>query len=147
MRIDQGGFTAVEWSIGLAVLLLPVTVLVLTIGTWGARTNMANLIAQEAARRVALADSWESGVESALELGAEIAENHGLGEIVCEGEGCMRLTISGASGEDLSRGNEVVVTVAVPIPPMAIPLIPASWTEATYVARHAERVDDYRSLP
>jgi hypothetical protein len=149
VKAERGerGFTAVEWTIGLGLLLMPVAILVLTIGTWGERTNVARLIAQEAARAVVLADDWQSGTGAALALADEIAANHGLGEIACAGAGCMTVSIAGTLGNELVRGNEVIVTVAVPIPAVAIPLIPERWTEMTYTAEHTERVDDFRSLP
>lgn len=145
---DEDGFTAVEWSVGLGVIVVPVAILVLTIGTWGERTSMARLIAQETAREVVLADTWDAGITDAQALAREIAANHGMAaDSWCEGDGCLSVEISGLLGDDLIRGNEVQVTVNVPIPAVAIPFIPEEWTETVYTADHGERVDDYRSFP
>ena len=144
----QGGFVVPEWLLGIGLIIMPVVVIVASIAPWYQRANMATLMAQEAARVMVLADSWEAGESEARSVAAEIASNHGFsGSDWCSspGAGCVWLGFSGNSVGVLQRGTEVIVQVEVPIPGVVVPGV-GQVAEFQWGQAHTERVDDYRSF-
>jgi len=144
----QQGFAAVEWLLGLGLILMPVIVIVGSIAPWYQRANMANLMAQEAARVMVLADDWATGEAEARVLAQEIAANHGFGSDDWCGSpapGCVSISFDAAVPGVIQRATEVTVSVEVPIPGVVVPFVgevaPFQWAGV-----HTERVDDYRSI-
>jgi hypothetical protein len=144
----QSGFAAPEWLLGIGLIIMPVIVIVASIAPWYQRANMATLIAQEAARTMVLADSWEGGEVDARAVAIEIAANHGFAAAdwcPSPGPGCLWIGFDGTTPGNLQRGTEISVQVEVPIPGVVVPgvgqVAEFQWTQA-----HSERVDDYRSI-
>src|SRR6266542_2451137 len=70
VRGDEG-FVAVELSLGVAMLLLPVTLVVLTLPTWSERQAAARAIAREVARAAAIAGACDE--QQAQDVADEMA--------------------------------------------------------------------------
>ncbi len=149
-RRAERGFTTVEWTLGLGLIVLPLTLLVLTIAPWFERASMARLIANEAARVMVLADDYATGEAEARAVAEEIAANYGFAAgDWCEspgGDGCLWMGLSSTTPGALARSGEVTATVEVPIPATTIWFI-AEAPGFQWTTEHVERVDDYRSFP
>lgn len=136
-RLHRGdrGSAVIEWPLTIALLLLPVGLMVLTFPTWTERQTVARSAAQESARIVVLADSFEEGVADAREAVTQTAINFGVDPST------VHVTFAG----DWGRGGSITATVTVTMPAVQLPGLGnvGSWT---WSASHTERVDDYRSL-
>lgn len=130
----QGGFAGLELTLAVGFLLIPVACLVLTLPTWVERQTVARTAAREAARQLATAPSWSTGVAQADQAVAEIADNNGLN----------RNGVHAGYQGSLTRGSTVTVRVTVDIPAVNLPLFGATGGFA-YTATHDETVDAYRS--
>jgi hypothetical protein len=135
-RRSESGFVATEFAFGVAVLVLPVVLLVLTFPRWSERQVTARVIAREVARRAARDGMCDVSVARAL--GTTMARNLGVAagdvgvELVC------------ADGSALAAGSDIEARVTVAMPAVQMPGVGAvgawSWT-----ARHREPVDRYVS--
>jgi hypothetical protein len=128
------GFVAIEFVLGIGLLVVPVALLVLTLPGWSERQSVARVIAREAAVRVAAVGICDS--EMARQLGAAMAEN--LAVPVAD----ITVRLGCLPGAALPPESEVEADVTVTIPGVVIPGIGTigawSWT-----ARHREPVDRY----
>jgi hypothetical protein len=135
-RGAESGFVATEFAFGVAVLVLPIALLVLTFPRWSERQVTARVIAREVTRRAARDGICEPRVARAL--GASMARNLG----VVPGDIGVELTCS--DGAALAPGSDVEARVTVAMPAVELPGVGAvgawSWT-----ARHREPVDRYAS--
>jgi cytochrome c-type biogenesis protein CcmH/NrfG len=135
-RGAESGFVATEFAFGVAVLLLPIALLVLTFPRWSERQVTARVIAREVARRTARDGVCE--LSAARALGATMARNLG----VAPGE--IGVDLVCADGVALAPGSDVEARVTVAMPAVQLPGAGAvgawSWT-----ARHREPVDRYAS--
>lgn len=134
----EGGFAAIELSAGVALLLLPVALLVLSLPEWSSRQGIARLAARDGARSVALAGACDPG--RADRVVAAIAAGAGLPDDT------LRVSLDCAAGAPLPRGGTVTARVTVRMPAAAVPLIgsTAAWS---WTAVHREPVDPYGSRP
>jgi len=132
---SSGGYAAAEFVLGICLIVVPVTLLVLSLPIWSERQSMAQRAADESARTVVLAPSWDEGVLAGRRVVAEVSRNYGLPP------GTLRVEFEGA----LQRGAAVTSRVTVTMPVLAIPLVgrAAAWH---WTAVHVEHVDSYRSL-
>ena len=130
----ESGFVATELALGIAVLVVPVALLVLTLPRWSERQLTARVIAREVARRAA-----RDGVcdrDAAVSLAATMAVNLGTPprEVTVE--------LACADGTALVAGSDVEARVTVAMPAVEVPGVGPvgawSWT-----ARHREPVDLY----
>ena len=128
------GFAPLTTVLGLGFLVIPVLLLVLTLPTWEERTVDAHDAAAQAARVLATADTWASGIAAADRVVAEEAVNAGLAA------NQVSLDCSGS----LAPGAAVTATVTVSVPGGAIPGIGtfATWH---YTATSTQHVDSYKS--
>jgi hypothetical protein len=134
----EGGFVAAELVLGIGLLLVPVTLLVLTLPSWSERKTVARSIAREVSRIVA-----REGV-------CDVASANGLGEIMARNLGLAVADVTVEPicnpGALLTPGSDLEVDVTVRMPAVRIPAIGSvgawSWT-----ARHREPVDEYGSAP
>ncbi len=136
------GSVALELTLGLGLLVLPVALLVAVFPGWAERTAMARVAAQEAARIAVLADDAASGEAAGAAMALQVAANHG----VPVGDLATTVAVPRDARGDPLRGGIGIATVTVAIRLPALPLTGAprafSWT-----VTHRERIDDYRSLP
>ncbi len=138
-RAGERGYVAAEFTLGVCVILLPVTLMVLALPVWSERQVMAQRAANESARELALADSSAAGAAEADRVVTEVAANYGVPRSDVRGPDL-------SAGAGLAAGQTVLSQVTVRMPVMVIPLIGrvGSWS---WTAVHAERVDDHRSFP
>jgi len=132
----QDGYVALELALATGLLVLPLTIMVLTFPTWIERQSLARSSAQEAARTVVLADSWEQGTAEATALVERMAAGYRLST----DDVSVRFTGS------LERGAAVTATVTVNVPAANLPFIASvgSWSLS---GSDTEKVDQYRSFP
>lgn len=153
----EGGFTTIEWALGIGLIILPLAVVVASVGPWLERSSMGRVMAQESARAMVLADDWDSGVAAAESVARQIASNHGFGsdEWWC-GESCLSMTVESweidAAGNRipsfgvLGRGYEIEIEIDVPMQPLSLPFID-DFTAFRWSTSHVEKVDTFRSFP
>lgn len=140
-RAGDAGAVAVEWTLGVALLVLPVVMLVAVLPGWVERQSMARLAAREAARVAALAGEPPAGEAAGRTLALEIAANHGVGP----GEVAVDVHVPvDAAGEPLRDGT-VTATVDVAVPLVVVPGFGTAggWRLS---ATHREPLDQYRSM-
>lgn len=137
------GHAAVELAIAVAVLLLPVGLVVTAFGPWSEHRVLAESMAAEAARAVAVHLDHGSGVDvlvaSADSLGValELVRLGWCGDTLSDvGDATL--------GCSLTRGSEVIAEVAIWTPMFNTPWggVGGLWVRS----QHAEPVDLYRSL-
>ena len=135
-RNRESGFVATELAFGVAVLVVPVALLLLTLPRWSERQVTARMIGREVARRAARDGSCDQ--RGARALGATMARNLGLSA------NDLTVDLACADGAGLPAGSDVEVRVTVSMPAVELPGLGAvgawSWT-----ARHREPVDEYAS--
>jgi len=135
-RGAESGFVATELAFGVAVLVLPVTLLVLTFPRWSERQVTARVIGREVARRAVRDGVCDRAAASAM--ASSMARNLGVppGDVSVE-LGCV-------DGSGLVPGGDVEASVTIAMPAVHVPGVGAvgawSWT-----ARHREPVDRYVS--
>jgi len=136
---EEGGaaYAAIEMVLVLAVIVLPLLAGIAQLPRWVDARSTADLAAQEAARAMALADSWDEGRLAAERIVVTIADNRGLdvGDI-------ESVSIIG----DLNRGGAVTVTVTLQVPPVVLPGVGPVGGTISLSRSATERVDDFREF-
>jgi hypothetical protein len=137
-RRDERGFLAAELVAGIALLVVPVALLVLSLPQWAERETDARTIAREVGRTLAAA-GWCDGA-TAQSLASRMAGNVGIAR--------DQLTVEPrcTPGSTLAPGSELEVDVTVYMPPIHLPAVGdvAAWS---WTARHREPVDVYKAEP
>lgn len=131
----DSGFISLELVLGLALLVVPIALVVLTLPTWLARQNLARLAAQQAARTGVIADSTDQGAAAA----ANVVAGSGL-------DPGRDLTVTWDTGSSFARGGLVTARATVQSPAVVIPFL-GSIGSFPLAATFSERVDLYRSGP
>ena len=132
---DSGVSGALDMTLAVGLLMLPIVMLVASLPRWVETRSMAELAAQEAARTLALADDQTFGEAAGEAAARQIAANHGV----------EASTIAVRFSGILDWGQEVTASVTVPMPILDLPLI-GTFSIGDFTANHTERVDDYRSF-
>ena len=96
-RGSESGFVATEFAFGVAVLVLPVALLVLTFPRWSERQVTARVIAREVARRAARDGLCDTGAARAV--GATMARNLGVASRRRDGRPRVRRRRGTGAGE------------------------------------------------
>lgn len=133
----HAGFAAVEFVAGLALLVLPVAVLVVSLPVWAETQSAARSIVRETARVLALAEDDTAGRAAAASTAVTMAENLGvplLGGPRFDG------SVEGLPG----REAEVSASITVRLPLVPLPLL-EDLTAVAWTVDHRESVDVYRS--
>lgn len=130
----DGGFAALSLMLGLAVVVLPVLVVVLSLPVWLERAAAAQDAARLAARQLASNGSWARGSSCAQTVVGELAQAEGWGP------GTYFLAMSGS----VVPGGTVVASVYVAMPLAALPGL-GELGDVTYRAVSVDHVDSYRS--
>lgn len=133
-RRNDHGFVTIEFVLGAAFLLLPVTLIVLVLPTWSERQSIARVASREAARSFVVNQDQEQAKQVAL----QITENGNInpGSVTVDFE-----------GDPAQRGSSVRAIVSVKVPVTAIPILGADADAFTLTSSHTEVVDLYRSQP
>jgi hypothetical protein len=126
----------ITMALGVGLILLPIIALVLVLPTWAERTSDARDAARNAARALATANDWDSGVDAANRTVQEIATNNGLSP------SDVQTNYSGA----LVPGATVTATITVTIPAVRFPGL-AAFGATHFTANSTQQVDLYRPLP
>ena len=137
-RGRDDGFVAAELAAGVALLVLPVIVLVLSLPTWAERRTTARAIAREVGR--ATARSMVCDRAAARALATTMAANLGADP------SAVSVTLACPDGEPLAPGSTLEVAVTVQVPAVHLPAFgdAGGWT---ITARHREPVDEYGAVP
>jgi hypothetical protein len=134
----ESGFVALELALGIAVLVLPVSALVLVIPTWSERQTTARAIAREVGRSVAregvCRPEVASGVSGTMSANLGVSRRDVAVSVDCE------------PGSALVAAGELEVTVTVRMPAVELPGL-GSVGEWSWSARHRQPVDRYGSAP
>ena len=135
---DEGGFVALELVLGVAVLLFPASMLVVTLPRWSERQSTGRAIAREVARDSAVAGICD--LDRARTIARVMSEN--LGVATAD----VSVQLDCWPGAPLARNTAVTASVTVAMPAVAIPGVAdvGAWS---WTARHREPVDPYRSIP
>ena len=135
MTRDRGA-SPLELALGLMLLVVPVTIIVLSVAPVFEHRNFVRRAAAEAARTLVLADDQPEAaavsVVNTLAIGMGI-DPADVTVILCEGAECS-----------LSRGAQISVEVIAVVPELSS-FLPTG--ELTVNAKHVEQVDLYRSRP
>lgn len=149
----ERAFTATEFALSMGLVLLPVTLIVLSLPTWLEYRSFASTAAQEAAREAVLADTPGAATTAGRTIIDRIAANLGVDPqdvSICftvhdTGTAAAGGCRTGVAG--LPRGGAVTARVSVRMPALSFPVLGTTFEAFTYGASHTERVDDYRSFP
>jgi hypothetical protein len=132
------GFAAIELVAGVALLVFPVAMLVVSLPGWFDRQSVARQGARDAARAVVL-DGW-CRPEIASEAAARIALGGGLEA------SDVQVELDCVPGTALERDRIVTARVTIAMPALSVPLIGSvgAWQ---WTAAHGEPTDPYASRP
>jgi hypothetical protein len=141
--LGERGHAAVEFALGVGLLLIPVAILVLGFGPWSERRVVAEAAAAEAARTAVLS----LDVTAAGQVVSEIGANHGVEpeDMLLGWCGSTPAAVADAIDDcPLARGTVVEAEVRIWAPVVETPwgAIGGLWV----IARHVEPIDLYRSL-
>jgi hypothetical protein len=131
-RRAGSGFVAIEFVVGIALLMIPVVVLVSTLPGWAERRHAAAVAAGEAAKYGAR--SWpRSNDATARAIAHQVLANRGIPTRDA------RVSVTSSA----VRGGRVTVRVSVLVPGFRFgDQRVASWW---VTVERTERIDDYRS--
>lgn len=130
-------YAAIEMVLVLGLILLPLLAGIAQLPRWVDAKSTADLAAQEAARQMVLADSYDEGLAAAQATVAEVITNRGMDIGSFQG-----LSFNGA----LARGATVTATVTLRVPPVILPGFGPVGGNITVSRSATERVDDYRQF-
>ena len=132
------GFVAIELAAGVALLVFPVALLVVSLPGWFDRQSVARQGARDAARAVVL-DGWCSP-EIASAAVTRIARGRGLEA------GDVQVVLDCVADTALERDRTVTARVTIAMPAVSVPVIGSvgAWR---WTAAHAEPTDPYASQP
>jgi hypothetical protein len=134
----ERGFVVVEFAAGIALLVLPVALLVLSLPSWAERQSVARVVVREVGRTVARDGRCSTG--AARRLAAVVATNHGLAARE------ISVVLGCAPGAALPAGGVVSVAVTVREPGLRVPGI-GRIGEWFFTTRHSEPIDRYAGAP
>ncbi len=130
-------YAAVEMILVVGLILLPTIAGIAQLPRWVDAKSTADLAAQEAARAMVLADTWEEGQAAADSIASAVVGNRGFD--------VGALTAISFSGT-LDRGATVTVTVTLQVPPVILPGFGPVGGTISLSRSASERVDDYRQF-
>lgn len=139
-RDGEEGLVAAEYAAGVAFLLLPVSILVLSLPAWVGAVEAGRVAAQQAARAVVTAEDHADGIAAAQRLAAETLANRGVTQVgAVTFDGALRHR-AGDESQEL-----VTATVVVQVPAVQLPLL-GTWAAFDRAVAHTQPVDRYRSI-
>lgn len=132
----ERGATPLELALGLMLLVVPVTIIALSVAPVFEHRNFVRRAATEAARTLVLADDQQEAAAVA------VIETLAIGMGIDPGN--VRVVLCGGSPCSLERGAQVSVEVTATVPELST-FLPIG--QLTVTATHIEQVDLYRSRP
>jgi hypothetical protein len=136
---SAAGFAAAEFAAGVGLLVLPVTLLVLSLPAWVETEEAARVAAQQAARAIVTATDHAVGLARAELLAGDTLANRGVDQV---GPLDVQGTLGPAAGDDQEL---VTVSVTVRVPALHLPLI-GTWAAVERTVSHTQPVDRHRSI-
>lgn len=133
-RRGEGGFAAIEFALGVFLILFPLAALGVTLSAWPDRVAAARVVAAEAARAASRENTWSAATSAGSEMARQVAANYGLD--------AGKITVSFTGSVD--RGGAVTARVGVVMPVLHMPGV-ASAGGWTWTTQHTEATDLYRS--
>lgn len=133
--MKERGTASLELALGMAVLVIPAVMVVLSFSTWLEARAFVRAAAAEGARAAVLAEV--APATTGFDVVMDMASGRGLDEV--------QVSMCGDAECVLVRGGFVTAAVSVDVPLVATP-----WGEVgglTVAYTHSEPVDAYRSLP
>lgn len=134
MSRREDGSATLELTLGTAVLVLPMVLLVAMLPLWLERESVTALAAREAARAFVLAGEPGQAVQRAQTVARRIAADHGIAPAD------FTVRVSGA----LDWGATATVSASVRVPVVTLPVL-GPVGGFTITREHHEIVDPYRS--
>jgi hypothetical protein len=135
-RSEAGSASPLGLMLGLALIVLPTLVVVLSLPAWEGRVVDAQDAARVAVRALSEAPNWETGVAAAeAAIGA-----------VASGDGLDGHDISESFSGDLQPGGDVTASVSVAVPATRLPGL-GLVAPLHYTAVSTAHVDDYEESP
>lgn len=131
-RRNQRGSVPIEFVLGMAFLILPVTLLVVQIPQWLDRVHLAESVALESARLCARAPDLGAGQFTATQYAGSIPN-------------VLSVSCFSPSGQ-LDPGGAVQGRATVAVPALNVPLLGINTGSFAVTRTHAEPVDPYRSF-
>lgn len=145
----ERGAAPVELAAGVALILVPTALLILSFGPWLERHSFVRVAAAEAARHVVVSGGDEAGAAQRV---ASMAANSGLDPAsirigFCGGApaGLGQPAASSCVGSGLFPDGAVTVRLEADVPLLVLPSFTLGGLVTAY--EHTERVEPYRSLP
>lgn len=135
----QEGFVTAEWSVGLAVLVLPVVLVVATLPSWAARHAAVSAAAREATRVAVQAHDVTSAEQAAHLAVQEILAGRDI-----TGAVTVEVDLPLGAAPVLPRDGVVAVTVLLPTAPLDLPGLP-SLPGPVVGSTHQRSLDPLRS--
>jgi hypothetical protein len=132
---QEDGFAVAELALGLAVVVLPLALVMMSLPSWFERASLADMAAATAAREVVLADTWPQGLQRGTAEAQQLAANHQLPA------GDLAVSFRGR----LARGATVTAQATVRMPGFSVPFV-GSFGSWSLTRSHTEAVDLYRSF-
>lgn len=133
--MNERAGASVELALGMALIVIPAVVAVLSFSPWLEARAFVRTAAAEGARAAVLAG--DDAASAGATLIADLAASRRIDVVTVE--------LCGGGSCELERGGFVTARVTVDVP-----LVSTPWGDVggiTVVGRHAEPVDAYRSLP
>lgn len=134
----DGGFVAAEWLAGLALLVVPVLLVVVTVPAWVSAHAAAASAAREGARAAGQAGTAHQARRRAVEAVGAVLSSRGI-----EQPPQIEVALPSTSSGHLAR--EGVVAVEVRIPTDGIVIGPINVQGPTVVGSHRRSLDPMRS--
>lgn len=156
-RKDEKGFMAAEWVVGIAILVFPAFVLVLSLTQVPARKNLTQVASAAAARAYvqALDQGQAEAAARAAAADAIVAEtgetpsltNDTLVKNYLSGKN-VTLEFNLVSGDGYCPGAQINVSVEAPLPVSINPFSPGDnpFPIGSLKSSATERIDDYSEL-
>lgn len=137
--MGDAGFVAVEWAVGVAVLVLPMLMLVAALPSWAARHEGAAAAAREGARAVVQVGDWATAIDVGVAAAQSVLADRGI-------EGGHVVVALPTRRTDGALPREGVVEVTVTLPGLTVELPGfGAVTGPTVSGAHARALDGYRS--
>ena len=136
---DGAAYAAVEMILVLGLILLPTIAGIAQLPRWVDAKSTADLAAQEAARQMVLADTWDEGAAAGEAMAAAIVENRGMDV------GALT-NVEFSPPSTFVRGGTVTATITLQVPPVILPGFGPVGGTISLNRTATERIDDYRQF-
>ncbi len=135
LKTREDGMVAIEFVASLCFLLLPITLLVLSIPTWAERQMLARTAARESARVYALTGD----PATATAMAQQVAANYKIPDTD------LTVSFDDYPAVPIKPGDTANATVTVKVPAISVGILKVDSSAFDYSSTHNEPIDVYRS--